>query len=220
MIDFFRQAYQSHNFDLYSLFAYVLGMLIIIFVAIPIHEFSHAFVAAKLGDSTPKYQRRLTANPLAHIDPIGALCLILFGFGWGKSVQIDNRNFKYPKFGMALVAAAGPLSNIILAFISYVIVKVVPLSGLFGSFLAAFLINLIRINVFLAVFNIIPIPPLDGSKILAVFIPDRLYYRYLELERYFIFAIFALLFFGVLDLPIAFIQSLVYKVFARLTFFL
>jgi len=128
-------------------------------IAITIHEFAHAFVADKLGDPTPRINDRLSLNPKSHIDPIGALALLIIGFGWGKPVPYDPYNLQNPKRDSMLIALAGPASNLILATILALLIRFLP--GLY------FLIPTIMINVGLAIFNLLPIPPLDGSKILT-----------------------------------------------------
>ncbi len=136
-------------------FIYIASLLI----AITIHEFSHAFVADKLGDPTAKINNRVTLNPLAHIDPIGAIALLIAGFGWGKSVPYDPYNLGNPKRDSMLIALAGPTSNLILSILLAILIRFFPT--------LYFLIPVITINVSLAIFNLLPIPPLDGSKILT-----------------------------------------------------
>lgn len=164
--------------------ATILSVLFVIICILPLHEFAHALVAVKLGDNTPKYDRRLSLNPLASLDPIGCLALLLFGFGWAKPVQVNPRNFKNPKSGMAIVALAGPLANLIAALVGafiYVAVYIFAPNNGFVEFVATFLATYIRVNVTLAVFNFIPIPPLDGSRIVGAFLSYKAlsaYYRY------------------------------------------
>lgn len=182
---------------------YLVASLIIIFLSLPVHECAHGFVAYKLGDPTAKYQGRLSLNPLKHIDYIGAAMILLVGFGWAKPVEVDMRRFKNPKTGMALTALAGPASNLLLALIALFIANllnyVFPFYGnntgttiLIWAITVLFLIA--QINVSLAVFNLIPIPPLDGSRILNAFLPDRIYYRLMRYERYTFLAIFVLVY--------------------------
>lgn len=184
--------------------------LFAVFIILPIHELAHAGAAYLLGDKAIKYRGRLTFNPLAHVDPLGALCLLLFGFGWAKPVPIDPRNFKKPKVGMALSALAGPLSNLACGFISGGVIVLLlnhapqVSSGTVGSYILIFLYYFLIINVSLAVFNLIPFPPLDGSKILYAFLPDRAVDFMYRLERYSIILIYAFIFFisrwGLLDI--------------------
>ena len=170
----------------------------------PIHEFAHGFIADKLGDPTPRYQGRLTLNPFAHIDYMGSLCILLFGFGWAKPVQVNAYNFRKPKRDMALTALAGPVSNILLALICLILANVVILitNSIRLYYVIAFFFYVAQINVSLAVFNLIPIPPFDGSRLLAVFLPDKYYYKLMRYERYIYFGLLALLFLGILDIPL------------------
>ncbi len=194
----------------------IAASLFIVFFIMPLHEFAHGYVAYKLGDNTAKYSGRLTLNPLSHISPLGTAAIILFGFGWAKPVQVDPRNFKNPKVGMALVSAAGPLSNFIVAFLGAFILNAFLTFGsgipyTLVSYIFIFLYYFVSINVCLAVFNLIPLPPLDGSKILAVFLPDRIlefYYRY---QGSINLAVFFLLFMGVLSGPLIYINNIMFK---------
>ena len=193
--------------DKLSVLIHIFSAVFVVFCTLPIHEYAHALVATKLGDETPRLQGRLTLNPIAHIDWIGALMIILVGFGYAKPVQVNPRNFKNPKRDMILTAAAGPLSNLLMAVLYlfvYVLIfaKVGPESGTIPYYLMMFCNIVAQINVSLAVFNLLPVPPLDGSRILAIVLPDRLYYKVMQYERYIVLAIFALLVFGVLDWPI------------------
>ena len=136
-------------------------------LSITIHEFSHCFVTDRLGDPTPRMKGRLTLNPLAHLDPLGALTLILTGFGWGKAAPYDPYNLKEPIRDTALIAAAGPASNLLIATVLSLLLKF----GIGGDFVALFTVQLIYINVTLALFNLIPIYPLDGGKIMRALLP-------------------------------------------------
>ncbi|PWU23236.1 site-2 protease family protein [Candidatus Cerribacteria bacterium 'Amazon FNV 2010 28 9'] len=140
-------------------------------ISITIHECSHALVADKLGDPTPRLQGRITLNPLAHLDPIGTILLLVIGLGWGKPVEIDSYNFRHPRPDQALVAAAGPLSNLLLATLLAIIVR---FTGLGSDLFALFAIPIISINVALAIFNLVPVSPLDGGKILIGIAPKEM----------------------------------------------
>lgn len=196
--------------------------LVIIFLVLPFHEWAHAFTASKLGDTAIKYRGRLSLNPLSHIDPIGALLLVFFGFGWAKPVPVDDRNFKNRKVGMAITALAGPLANIVAGFIGALLftalAKLAPsfLLSTVGGYIALFLDIYVSINITLAVFNLIPIPPLDGSKIMFAFLPDKWVYFFYRYQQAFFIAIIALLYVGFLSIPISFLSSLI----SRLIFFL
>jgi len=144
---------------------YFAGALLL---AITIHEFSHAWVANYLGDSTAKKAGRVTLNPLAHLDPLGTIMLILVRFGWGKPVPINPNNFKNPRLGSALTAVAGPISNFLLADLLAIIYR---FAGIAGTNLGSFVVLAIYMNLVLMVFNLLPIPPLDGSKFFALFFP-------------------------------------------------
>lgn len=171
----------------FNLLDFVFGLMALI-VAITIHEFSHAWAAEHLGDPTPRLQGRLTLNPLAHLDPIGTILLILVHFGWGKPVQFDPFNLRNPRRDGALISIAGPVSNIVLATICSLIVRL-PMPVI----IAAFLVQLLYMNIILAIFNLVPIHPLDGFKIVEGILPEQQAREWHELERFgVIFLIFLL----------------------------
>ena len=211
------------NFSVLQTLMYVVSSLVIVFLVLPMHEWAHGFAATKLGDPTPKYQGRLTLNPFAHIDYLGALMIILFGFGWAKPVQVNARNFKNPKAGMALTALAGPFSNLLAAAVAMLILNAVNtfafghMNYTFYLIIAYFLIFLIQINISLAVFNLIPIPPLDGSRILGVVLPSRIYFQIMKYEQYIMIGIWILLLSGFLDRPMTFLIGAVYDGLAFIT---
>lgn len=159
------------------MFALLAGALVI---SISIHEFSHAFAAYKLGDPTGKNMGRLTLNPKAHLDPIGTIFLLFVGFGWGKPVPFNPRNLKNPKKDSAIISLAGPLSNFILAIILSLILKI----GMGNNILVVFLYTTILYNLMLGFFNLIPLGPLDGNKIVFGFLPNKLAIQWLEIQRY------------------------------------
>ena len=175
----------------------------VILFSLTIHEYSHAYIANKLGDDTAKRLGRLTLNPLKHLDPIGTILLLLVHFGWAKPVPVDPRNFKDPKKDMLYVAIAGPISNIITAIISGILLKFIVFNlasaGAFGAYtvpLIQFLVWMIFIGVVLAVFNMLPIPPLDGSRVLYGLLPDHLANSIKKIETYGILIVFGIMLFG------------------------
>lgn len=205
------------NGDFFSVVIHILAILMVIFLVLPFHEWAHAWVASLLGDTSIKYRGRLSLNPLSHIDYMGALCLLLFGFGWAKPVPVDDRNFKNPKVGMAITALAGPVANIVAGiaggFIFYGFMYLAPsvVFNKIGYYAMMFLQYYIVLNCSLAVFNLIPIPPLDGSKIMFAFLPDKAVYKFYQYQQYFTIALFALLWIGVFNIPLNFLESLLLK---------
>ena len=193
----------SGDFSISNVITALISSLIIIFFTLPMHEWAHAFVATKLGDPTPGYQGRLTLNPFAHIDYFGALALIFFGIGWAKPVQVNSRYFNNIKRDMALTAAAGPIMNLLLAFVFMIISNlylffVSPLTNGDNYELITGIYSVIYyyiyINISLAIFNLIPIPPFDGSRILFAFLPVKAYLKIMEYERYFKIIILVIIF--------------------------
>ena len=182
--------------------------LLAVLLAITLHELAHGYVAYCLGDNTAKAAGRLTLNPLAHLDPIGALMMLIAGFGWAKPVPVNPFFFKGNRTtGMMLVSLAGPLVNLIVAYIAYAVY--VAGQGFYTvPFMNQFLNYCIILNVFLAVFNLIPIPPLDGSKILAGFLPKQTAFKFLTtMERYGFVILMMLILFNITDMiiqPIAY----------------
>ncbi len=203
----------SGNFTIQTIIAEILAVLVIIFLILPFHEWAHAQTAYLLGDKGIKQRGRLSLNPLSHIDPVGALAMLFIGFGWAKPVPVDARYFKNPKVGMAITAFMGPVANLIAAlaglFVFHTLWCIVPTfftAGGFGSYVLAFLQFYIIVNVNLAVFNLLPIPPLDGSKILFVFLPDKavmFFYRY---QMFFMIGLIVLLWAGPLSYVLTFLS--------------
>ena len=214
----------------------LLSMLFVIFCTMPIHEAAHAFTAHKLGDNTAKSFGRLTLNPIKHINYIGALLMLAFGFGWAEPVPVNQWNLRKPKRDMALIAAAGPISNILMAIVLMLIINIIDfISGFFGIemfifgnelhyisssdftfklfyYVILFLKIAASTNIYLAAFNLIPFPPLDGSRILGAFLPNRIYYRLQSFEQYTFIIVIALAATGALSSTIGFIGDNLYNV--------
>ena len=192
------------------------GRVIAIFLCLTVHETCHGLAAYALGDPTAKSMHRLSLNPLRHIDWIGLLMMFAVGFGWAKPVPVDPRYFKKPKQGMALTALAGPVSNLLLAAAALALLRgaVLVLSGTdWAIWLVNFLLELSILSVGLGLFNLIPIPPLDGSKVLAAFLPDRAYVTLMRYERY---GILVLLVLSFLNLGSISISRAIYAVWSAL----
>lgn len=191
-----------------------------VLLALTVHEVSHGWMAFKLGDPTARNLGRLTLNPLKHIDPIGTLCMIFFHFGWARPVPINSRYFKKPRRDMALTAAAGPASNFIMAFIGIFLRQILiaifnafPASSSFVGYIQYAAIMLLTyfhiLNLSLGLFNLIPIPPLDGSRIFLTFLPAKYYFGIMKYERYIQLALMLLLWTGIISLPLSKLVSLI-----------
>lgn len=206
----------------YYNFAEILLNVPITLIALTFHELAHGWVSTKLGDPTPRLQGRMTINPLAHLDVFGTILMILTGFGWAKPVEVNARYYKNPKRGMALVGLAGPVANLILAVLGTVL-WVVPyaaanalgfslprvVGATFGTFMYTFVIR----NLCFMVFNLIPIPPLDGSRVIGMFLSDRAYYTLMSYERYSMIIIMLLslsgMFGGIIGTGVRFLFNLI-----------
>ncbi len=192
-----------------------------VLLCLTVHETCHGLAAYCLGDPTAKQQRRLSLNPLHHIDWFGLAAMLMLGFGWAKPVPVDMRYFKNPKRGMALTALAGPVSNLLLALVLMLLARAIldasPDSAAWG-WTYAFLIISAQLSIGLGVFNLIPISPLDGSKVLFAVLPDDKYAWLMRYERYGLFALYALIFFGALDGFLGAAVGAVYGFFVDLIF--
>ncbi len=192
----------------------LIARLLIATLILPFHELAHGWVANKLGDPTAKWMGRLTLNPIKHFDPIGSVLMLLTGFGWAKGVPVNSRNFKNPKQGMAITALAGPLMNFLMALALMLLWKLVAVfyilsGGMDWLYIVYTVLNwMVWMNVVLGVFNLVPIPPLDGFRIIGLFLPDRIYYAITRYEQYILYGFMALLMFtNVLDTPISVVSG-------------
>ncbi len=179
----------------------------ILLVSITVHEFAHAYTAKKLGDNTAYLAGRVSLNPLRHIDPVGAICMLIFGFGWGKAVPVSVLNFKNPQRDSALVALAGPVSNIFMACIWGLIFGVVSLFCNFSNYFYQLLFYAIYSNCVLCVFNLLPITPLDGSRVLSLVLPKKLYFKLIRYEKWLFIILVILMFTNILDPIISFLAK-------------
>ncbi|WP_295633751.1 site-2 protease family protein [uncultured Mitsuokella sp.] len=199
------------DFNLLDLIAGIPGLII----AMVIHEYAHARVAVALGDRTPALMGRLTLNPAAHIDPVGLIMLFLVRFGWAKPVVIDPRNFKHPRRDDILVSLAGPFANLATAFLSLVVLLI--WQRLMGGHLSVGMYQVFQLiiiyNINFAIFNLIPLPPLDGSHVLIQLLPARLAYAYARIERYSFLILIALIVTPVLSLIFIPLQRFIWKIF-------
>lgn len=198
--------------DIQSYLISILLSLPIILLSLSLHETAHGFAAWRLGDPTARSLGRLTLNPLKHLNPIGTVCMIVAGFGWANPVPINSRYFRKPRRDIALVSVAGPLSNLLLAFVFLLLLRFVGFGWLWNLtyptqfaanavyFFVLFLYYGVSMNVTLAVFNLLPVPPLDGSRILFALLPPRIYFKVAPYERYIVLAVMLLLLLGPLSI--------------------
>ncbi|WP_040197614.1 site-2 protease family protein [Candidatus Soleaferrea massiliensis] len=208
------------HFDLFSIFVRALAL----FLILPVHECAHAYAAHKMGDDTAKWQGRMTLNPVKHLDIFGSLMLLLTGFGFAKPVPINPNNFRNPKKGMALSAAAGPISNILLALVLLIVYRIlgwfsgmaIASVGLY-QIIMQILLLIIQISISLGIFNLLPVPPLDGSRLFLSFLPSSTYFKIMQYERYIMIALFLLLFTGALSIPLSWLSGWVLDLLELIT---
>ncbi|MCI6830885.1 MAG: site-2 protease family protein [Butyricicoccus sp.] len=194
--------------ELLSLLVSVPGLLL----CLSLHEAAHGYTAYRLGDPTAKNAGRLTLDPLKHLDPVGTICLLFFHVGWAKPVPVNTRYFKNPRRDTALVSLAGPVSNFLLAAVLLFIRQFLIFSSVMPVYVLGLMVHYAAImSIGLGVFNLIPVPPLDGSKILFSFLPWQQAAKYAKYEQYIQFGLLVLLFVGVLDVPLDFCISHIYS---------
>ena len=191
-------------------------MIPIAMIALSVHESAHGYVSFKLGDPTARNLGRITLNPLKHFDILGFICMVLFGVGWAKPVPVNARYYKNPRRDMAITAAAGPLSNLILGFIgvicfefSFLWLKASIGGNLFNVAYTVYTFFYLFAwrNISLAIFNLIPIPPFDGSRILYVFLPPKLYFGIMKYEQFIMIGMLVLFYIGIFDVPLRFLTN-------------
>lgn len=205
---------------MYQVVQYLLRALVVL-IAIPFHESAHALVSHWLGDDTALRAGRLSLNPLRHFDPWGALCMLVGGVGWARPVRIDVRNYKNPKAGMAISAAAGPISNFLLAWVSMILYRLVLRADASWLMLPQmFLYYMIVMNLSLAAFNLIPVPPFDGSRIALLFLPQRLYFKVMRYEHQIMIAVLLLALTGLLNIPLSVVVNFLWDRLVDLTAFM
>lgn len=191
---------------------YLVRVMIILLIN-PLHECAHAWAAYKLGDDTAKNEGRMTISPLAHVDPLGILLLLFCGFGWAKPVPVNPNRFENPRKGMMLTAIAGPLSNLLAAFVGVIALRIFLNTDILTSIFYYFAI----ININLFVFNMIPVPPLDGSRVLTYFLPPNAAVWFMKNQRYFYGIVMLLMVTGILSYPLSYLSGLIFNLLYSLT---
>lgn len=204
--------------DMMSIFVFLISTAFVVFCTLPVHEFAHGWMANKLGDPTARLSGRLTLNPMKHLDLLGSVLIFLTGFGWAKPVPVNQNNFRNPKKGMALTALAGPVSNLIMAFVFMLLMNFcAEFNNMAAYIVLLFFQYAASVNIQLAVFNLLPVPPLDGSRIFWAILPDKYYWKVMQYERIIMIVLMVLLLFGVLSYPLNLLSNLVYRLFNLIT---
>lgn len=205
---------------------YIVSLVIAVILAMSIHEMAHGLVSYWLGDPTAKLQGRISLNPFAHVDWLGVLCLLLFHFGWAKPVPVDPSYYKDRKTGIIWTSFAGPVANFLLAFVCiFCLILILKLNPLFlysnlGSLLESILSMTATLNIGFGLFNLIPVPPLDGSKVLFAFLPDEQYYRFIQGSPFFMLVLVVLIYLGILSQPLSMMQNGIWNAFVQICSFL
>lgn len=202
-----------------TIFIVVISRMFVVLCCMPVHEMAHAYAAYKCGDDTASLKGRLTINPFAHLDIIGTLMILFFGIGYANPVPVNPARLKHPRRDMALVSLAGPVSNIALSFIfifiSCFIQGVIPASPI-SIVLHTFFLFAAQINVTLAVFNLLPVPPLDGAKIFSAVLPDKIYFKLMKYDKYIMIGLMILLFTGALNGVVSWLSGGLLEVISRI----
>ncbi|HIW17756.1 MAG TPA: site-2 protease family protein [Candidatus Faecalicoccus intestinipullorum] len=205
---------------------YIVSLVIAVILAMSIHEMAHGLVSYWLGDPTAKLQGRISLNPFAHVDWLGVLCLLLFHFGWAKPVPVDPSYYKDRKTGIIWTSFAGPVANFLLALVCiFCLILILKLNPLFlysnlGSLLESILSMTATLNIGFGLFNLIPVPPLDGSKVLFAFLPDEQYYRFIQGSPFFMLVLMVLIYLGILSQPLSMMQNGIWNAFVQICSFL
>jgi len=203
--------------DMISVVIIIFSYLVILLIAFPIHECAHAFAAKLLGDTTAEECGRVTLNPLAHLDPVGTFAILVFGIGWAKPVPVTPYRARKvsQRAAMALTAGAGPVSNILIALVFMIIGKIIAVATGFTSEMSLWLYlatsMIVDINLGLAVFNLIPVPPLDGSKLFLSFLPNKIYFKVTEHGQHLMIILLIAIGTGILNKPLSVLSDLIYS---------